>query len=210
MDKYGRWTVLFEYINTDGYRYCHCVCDCGTVRDIYKRNLVTGKTKSCGCYKKELLRQSLCKTNDYIFDKEKGIAIGRATNTGKEFLVDLEDYDLIKDLSWYEANTGYMHHKDKGEHIIQMHRLLANAPDDKVVDHINHNKADNRKSNLRVCTQKENSRNRLTAPKGVWEVKRGTNTYWVVQLYGKYHGCFKTYEDAKALRDQIVARRSYL
>lgn len=32
----------------------HCRCDCGTEKDISRTNLVQGKTKSCGCYRKEL------------------------------------------------------------------------------------------------------------------------------------------------------------
>lgn len=42
---------------------------------------------------------------------------------------------------------------------IFMHRLIMNCPEDKVIDHINANGLDNRKSNLRICTQLENMQN---------------------------------------------------
>ena len=42
---------------------------------------------------------------------------------------------------------------------LRLHRFIMNAPKGKVVDHINHNKLDNRKCNLRVCTQSQNTMN---------------------------------------------------
>jgi hypothetical protein len=42
---------------------------------------------------------------------------------------------------------------------IKLHRFILNAENGSVVDHINHNPLDNRKSNLRITTHKNNSRN---------------------------------------------------
>jgi hypothetical protein len=40
-----------------------------------------------------------------------------------------------------------------------MHRLIMNAPTDRQVDHVNGDRLDNRRANLRLATQRENSAN---------------------------------------------------
>lgn len=45
-----------------GYIYYNCKCECGKKTIVYKSSLVSGKTRSCGCLKKEVLRgtQNAC------------------------------------------------------------------------------------------------------------------------------------------------------
>lgn len=57
--RFGRLTVLYrnnsltkKYKNGYGY-YWHCLCDCGTEKDVSDNKLKNGKTKSCGCLKRE-------------------------------------------------------------------------------------------------------------------------------------------------------------
>ena len=50
--KFGRWTVLSEK-HKNGKKYYECRCDCGTVRDVYYRSLLSGVSQSCGCLRRE-------------------------------------------------------------------------------------------------------------------------------------------------------------
>lgn len=73
-------------------------------------------------------------------------------------LVDDEDYEYLSQFKWkvrIGRRTMYA-----VRHIeISMHRAVIQVDDDKVVDHINRNGLDNRKKNLRACTQLQNKYN---------------------------------------------------
>ena len=70
---------------------------------------------------------------------------------------DFYKYELHKH-SWMITSRGYVATSIKGNRVY-LHRLLMN-PNTLQVDHINHNKLDNRKSNLRIVTNKENHHNK--------------------------------------------------
>ncbi len=74
---------------------------------------------------------------------------------GREFFFSLEDYEKIKDMTWY-VNPKHRY-VINNRTSIRMHRLIMNAPDNYEVDHINHNRADNRRKNLRIVTHQENN-----------------------------------------------------
>lgn len=81
------------------------------------------------------------------------------TSRGHAILVDDADYDELSRYNWRVTTWGYAVAKIRGDAVV-MHRLLTNAPKGMDVDHINHNKLDNRRSNLRLATRSENLRNR--------------------------------------------------
>ena len=74
---------------------------------------------------------------------------------------DLEDYNKIKNFYW-ENHHGYaatrIYNSDK-YYYIYMHRLLIDPKQDEVVDHINRNKLNNLKHNLRITDDCGNARN---------------------------------------------------
>lgn len=81
-NKFGRWTVI-RYIGKTNSRdkLYECKCDCGTVRNIAERSLKRGNSKSCGCLKKDLLKQ---KTGDkhHNFKDIAGQRFGRLVVVG--------------------------------------------------------------------------------------------------------------------------------
>ena len=69
-NKYGRLTVI-NRSNDKGRRVkWFCACDCGGSKEIVSDQLISGKTNSCGCLKKESIAavnfsHGLCKTREY-------------------------------------------------------------------------------------------------------------------------------------------------
>lgn len=53
--KFGRWKVIDEAPsrNNNHTIYWLCQCECGTIREVRQQGLKSGKSQSCGCYKKD-------------------------------------------------------------------------------------------------------------------------------------------------------------
>ena len=124
-------------------------------------------------------------------------------------IIDVDDVDKVKDIKWcydrYVRNTTMK---------ILLHRLITNCSDDYVVDHINGNVLDNRKSNLRFCSisqnamnQKLSSRNK-SGHKGIfWDKNR--NKWRVTISINKRPvmvGRYDTIEEALMARDEAEDR----
>lgn len=103
----------------------------------------------------------------------------------KYAIVDDEDFININNYKWHLHPRGYAQTSKKSP-IRLMHRMIMNVPEDMVIDHINHDKLDNRKSNLRICTIFENKVNRLSSRKsglkGIYMVTRYHKTKWYAQI----------------------------
>lgn len=115
-------------------------------------------------------------------------------SNGKDTLVDDEDFVLFSGVKWsfadgyavrtvYEgggrSHPIYTHHR--------LHRLILNARKGELVDHINGNKLDNRRCNLRLCSVRQNCQNRFavvskTGFKGVTKALWGKHIRWRARI----------------------------
>lgn len=77
---------------------------------------------------------------------------------GKHAIVEDQDYPLVSQYKWIYSSKGYAitHNPQNNKQWIWMHRLIMSTPKDLQTDHINGNKLDNRRSNLRICTSSQN------------------------------------------------------
>lgn len=211
--KFGRLIVLElgkPVFQPNGNRRTRwlCKCDCGTIKEFDGVALSSGRTTSCGCYRDENNRKVQSKTNKYDLSGEYGICY---FNNGGNFIFDLEDYDKIKDYTWSCRPGGYAGStkKTNGKHkTYNAYRIIMGVEDTNLeVDHINGNKWDNRKANLRIVSHADNMKNRKlnknnkSGYTGVKETRCGT---WNAQIFcdGKYIGLgtYKTKEEAVAAR----------
>ena len=87
------------------------------------------------------------------------IALSGKNGIGKFMLIDAEDVELVSAYKWHVTDNGYAVNKSR-RGIIRSHRLIMNTPKGMDTDHINHNKLDNRKNNLRIATRSENLNNK--------------------------------------------------
>lgn len=117
-------------------------------------------------------------------------------------LVDLEDSWLEK-YTWVKHNAGYAKACIKGKEVF-LHHVLMPTKGKETVDHINGDRLDNRRSNLRVCSQGQNNLNKPAQPhskqpyKGI-EYMPKLNKYRArVRLNNKRYslGCFDSPIDA--------------
>lgn len=125
---------------------------------------------------------------------------------GKFAKVDNEDFDRFKDINWHVSTRNYVYNKKVG----LIHRLILNPPDNTSVDHINNNPLDNRKQNLRICTQHQNTMNQSPQKgssskyKGVYRVTERRK--WKAQIVcdGVHNslGSFKTEQEAAKAYDK--------
>ncbi len=118
---------------------------------------------------------------------------------GKYTIVDDEDFDYLNQSNWYASEShdmyrakGYMNGKS-----IYMHRIIMKLKNDQFCDHKNGDPLDNRKENLRICSQAENQRNKkiniknTSGFKGVVWIK--DRKKWEVRIRRNYKNIFIGY-----------------
>lgn len=88
----------------------------------------------------------------YLYNKDGDIIA--------ETLIDKEDIPKVINNKWCRDKNGYVKNSKQG----YLHRILLGETN-LFIDHINGNKLDNRKRNLRICNNADNLKNRVKLPK---------------------------------------------
>lgn len=142
----------------------------------------------------------------------------------KEVLIDLDDIEKVKKYTWCLTRSRdmalYAMTKTSENKNIKLHRYLMNCPNNKVIDHINHNTLDNRKFNLKVCSRAENNQNlgiRTNTKLGLKYItkrnkaydKRYKGNYEIYHLQIRRNG-ININKSSKSLEKLLKIRNDYL
>lgn len=182
---YIRALIVFimslKIISKKGYKWtCECPF-CFKVIEVTNSNYK--RMQSCWCSSKYLLcikREEIAylkNLRESIFHNEY---IDLYLSNWWYTKIDKESFDIVSRYTWYKSIKGSIETR-KYWKLIKLHRLLLNAPDNKVIDHINHDTSDNTLKNIRICTQEQNSYNKK---KKVW--KFSSKYKWVTCVWRKF------------------------
>lgn len=142
----------------------------------------------------------------------KAVYFSGEKGKGKFAIVDDADYELVKNIRWFMNNDGYAIGRavrGSGGKNKLMHRFIMDAPPEFQVDHVNGDRLDNRRENLRFCDTRLNNRNMRPGARGGSSRFKGVHfcnekKKWTATIKGvdrRYHlGRFD---------DEIEAARAY-
>lgn len=195
--------------------YWKCICDCKNQTSVLSTHLISGHTTSCGCARSEVTKctNKKYKKKENKFDLSREYGIGFTSNTNQKFYFDLDDYDKIKNICWYENDEGYVCGILNNKQIL-LHRFVLGVETLKdkniIVDHIKHNTLDNRKEYLRITNHMHNSQNReleIKNKSGVTGVCwKSRESLWIAYITINYKqiilGYFSDFDEAVKVRKQ--------
>jgi hypothetical protein len=126
-------------------------------------------------------------------------------SNGGETIVDTDWFEELSKWTWYRDVHGYVrrniHQTKDGKRrtiTLKMHRVVLGAKPGQIVDHVNRDRLDNRRSNLRIATPHQNFENNknghfLGVP---WVTFHRQAGKFQVVVKGKYLGLFATLKEA--------------
>ena len=144
-----------------------------------------------------------------------------ANNNSGKALIDKDVKDELNEYKWHVKKDGYMYRNASTEELrngmprsISMHRQLMGFPKGKTIDHINHDKLDNRLSNLRIASYSDNQANRRKLKrtsskyKGVRYHRRDNvwHAYIAVEGEQKHLGTFEGERDAAQAYNSVAKK----
>jgi hypothetical protein len=168
--------------------------------------------------KGRILERTYKDSNDIIsYDEYMGIILrNKKLKIVGQALVSSEMFYLVKDFKWHLSNHGYARTGGYNQKCVLLHKILYQTPKGLYIDHINGNKLDNRKENIRFCTRQQNSMNSKlqrvntkTNRKGISFDKKNNKYRVYLTIHGKqiFGGYFKT--EAEAINARLVLEHEY-
>lgn len=189
---FGKLTVLFR---TRKGSYWRVRCACGVEKEVYGGHLTSGRQRSCGCGRR-LTRTPV---------RREELALGE----GRVARISPADAKQLQSHFWHLDASGYPCTTIDGRKV-RLHTLL-NGP---WTDHINGDKLDNRRSNLRTVTPTQsawNAARRGTNRSGFKGVDRYRDSRWRARIraHGRitFLGYFKTAEEAARAYDAAARKQ---
>ncbi len=160
----SKWMVIHRSDSDSAKWLCECSCDNHTLKEIRGVDLRRGHSKSCGCEKGAIRSKNKIKRNQYsdlMADEYGEYYIGFTSNTNEKFYIDADDFDKIKNYCWRESKARKTDIAKRictsiDNQIVYMHQIIGF----KGCDHEDRNELNNRKYNLRPCTNSQNGANR--------------------------------------------------
>lgn len=158
--KFSRLTAMYltSERGKQGQRMWMCSCDCGNQKVIMQQSLTSGNTRTCGrCPNEYVINGDVVKIN-----------ISTPTHPDTWTTIDLEDLPKVVPFvnqnggqsKWLAHDSGWGCYAIDTNRSTKLHRIIIGAKTNKqLVDHLNGDKLDNRKSNLRIVTPAENNKN---------------------------------------------------
>jgi hypothetical protein len=130
-----------------------------------------------------------------------------ANRTGS-FLIDAADLWILDKTKWRVSNNRYV----MSDRYRQLHRYLLHPPLALEVDHINGNRLDNRRCNLRIVNRSENLFNKPLMPgkqigyKGVYRDRKNFEIKLMIDGVNVRVGRIKSADEAAYIYDQFAAQ----
>lgn len=147
------------------------------------------------------------------------VAFVPTNQEGVFVIIDREDADRILPYRWHINSTGYAIRARRlsdppGGAKVRMHCEILSVPDGYQRDHINRNKLDNRKANLREATSRQNKgniarkRDNTSGFKGVYWAPHAKKWVAEIRFQGKktHLGYFAQKEDGARAYDAAATR----
>ncbi|MBD5153776.1 MAG: hypothetical protein HDT15_01540 [Oscillibacter sp.] len=209
--RFGRLTVVSRAENTkNGDARWNCVCDCGKQTNVKGSRLRSGGSQSCGCLREERASKANKRYNTFRVDGEKVFV--KLSNVDKEMIVDADIWSAwAHKICWHLSKDGYaMAYSPELKKNIRFHLFAFPLPEPGLVrDHIDGNRLNNTRANIRFVTQQKNNLNHKV---GKLNKSGYTGVYWrrdkkkwkaEITIGGKHiHlGYFQNLRDAIAARE---------